>query len=164
MSELVDDLKITTVEIITDLGLNFTSDNPRILHTGDGTLTVSSVGTIDFNGETINFNVGNINFIVDSSSITAINFVAPNGGFNLDVEKSMNFITDSLSVTAINFKANGGGFNLDVAQEMNFTTDSESVSAINFVATVGGFNLDVQKSIYIDTVDSTTGINIGTNF
>ena len=51
MSEIVDDLKISNVEITNELGINLTSDTCRIKHTGNGRLTFSSNGEIDFRTE-----------------------------------------------------------------------------------------------------------------
>ena len=41
MSEIVDDLKISNVEITNELGINLTSDTSRIKHTGNDFLNIS---------------------------------------------------------------------------------------------------------------------------
>ncbi len=45
MSEIVEDIKSQAIEIINDLGLNFSSNNPRIKHTGDGSLTIETTSS-----------------------------------------------------------------------------------------------------------------------
>ena len=46
MSEVNNDEKLTTLELSSDLGLNFSSTNPRLKSTGSGTLAVSSTGPL----------------------------------------------------------------------------------------------------------------------
>jgi hypothetical protein len=46
MSEIVYDERYSTVEVSTDLGINFSSDNPRLKHTGTGTFTLQGNGEI----------------------------------------------------------------------------------------------------------------------
>ncbi len=61
MSEIVDDIKIQNVEVTGDLGLSLTSENPRIKHSGNGSLTIQS----------------------NSTQENALNIIAPNGGINI---------------------------------------------------------------------------------
>lgn len=57
MSEIVDDFKISNVEITNELGINLTSDTSRIKHTGNNEFNITSSGEI--NVRTENKNGGN---------------------------------------------------------------------------------------------------------
>jgi microcystin-dependent protein len=70
MAEVVHDLKLTTLELTTDSGLNFSGNNPRIKHTGTGTFTVQSV-------------VGKINISSGSGADDSLNFDSA-GGIDVD--------------------------------------------------------------------------------
>jgi hypothetical protein len=54
MAELVDDFKISNVEITNELGINLTSDTSRIKHTGNDEFNISSSGEINIRTETKN--------------------------------------------------------------------------------------------------------------
>jgi hypothetical protein len=47
MAEIVDDFKISNVEITNELGINLTSDTSRIKHTGNNEFNISSRGDIN---------------------------------------------------------------------------------------------------------------------
>ena len=70
MAEIFDDLKISNVEINSNLGINLTPENSRIKHTGTGIVELSSNGTIllksgDSNVEDSYFdNLGNVGNII----------------------------------------------------------------------------------------------------
>ncbi len=51
MSEIVDDLKISNVEITNSLGINMTSDIARIKHTGNNEFNINSNGEITISTE-----------------------------------------------------------------------------------------------------------------
>jgi hypothetical protein len=51
MAEIVDDLKISNVEITNELGINFTNDITRIKHTGNDEFNISSSGEINIRTE-----------------------------------------------------------------------------------------------------------------
>jgi hypothetical protein len=57
MSEIVDDFKISNVEITNELGINLTSDTSRIKHTGNDVFNITSSGEINIRTE--NKNGGN---------------------------------------------------------------------------------------------------------
>ncbi len=67
MSEIVEDIKSQAIEIVNDLGLNFSSNNPRIKHTGDGSLTIETT----------------------SSQETALEISVPNGGIDMIAGKKI---------------------------------------------------------------------------
>ena len=124
MSEILDDIKVKTIEIYNNLGLNFPSTDPRMAHTGDGTFTISS----------------------SSSTDPALNLVAPNGGFNLDVSKSIEIDTtddvNGINIGThfvdipINIGATGSIINLrdditisgDLTVQGNFTVNGDTVT------------------------------------
>ena len=124
MAEILDDIRVKTIEIQNNLGLNFSSTDPRISHTGEGTFTFSS----------------------SSSTDPALNLVAPNGGFNLDVSKSIEIdTTDDISGInigthfadiPINIGTTGSIINLrdditiggDLTVQGNFTVNGDTVS------------------------------------
>jgi hypothetical protein len=62
MSEITNDIKTNTIEVNSKLGLNFSSYDSRLKHTGQGILTIQS----------------------DSSHENAINLSAPYGGININ--------------------------------------------------------------------------------
>jgi hypothetical protein len=93
MAELVDDFKISNVEITNELGINLTSDISRIKHTGNDIFNISSSGEINIRTETKNGDYDNdINLYAGdgSDNITEdneggdIRFYAGNGGQNGD--------------------------------------------------------------------------------
>ena len=47
MAEIVDDIKTQAIEIVNDLGLNLSSNNPRIKHVGTGSLTLETTSSLD---------------------------------------------------------------------------------------------------------------------
>jgi len=47
MSEIIDDIKTQTIEITSNLGLNLSANNPRIKHTGSGTITIETISSND---------------------------------------------------------------------------------------------------------------------
>jgi microcystin-dependent protein len=70
MSEVVHDSKLTTLELTSDSGLNFSGNNPRIKHTGTGTFSIQSV-------------VGKININTGNTSDDSLSFDSA-GGIELD--------------------------------------------------------------------------------
>jgi len=90
MAEIVDDLKISNVEITSELGINFTNDITRIKHTGDDELNISSSGEINVRTEKKNDSDCDINFYTgDGSDIEGnhneggdIRLICGNGGGN----------------------------------------------------------------------------------
>ncbi len=68
MAEIVDDLKISNVEITNSLGINLTSDFTRIKHTGNDELNISSSGEINIRTEKKNDSDCDINFYTGNGS------------------------------------------------------------------------------------------------
>jgi microcystin-dependent protein len=85
MAEIVDDLKVTLIEITSDSGLNLSGDNPRIKHTGNGCLTIEST----------------------SDAAPALKMTSP-GGFDMDVDGQININTTSTSDDSIDMTSPGG--------------------------------------------------------
>jgi microcystin-dependent protein len=115
MSDIVDDLKVTLIEITSDSGINFSGDNPRIKHTGDGCLTVEST----------------------SSAEPALKMTAP-GGFEIEMEgrididttddtEGLNIGTNSTVPINIGTTENLTTVNGDLTVEGNFIVNGDSV-------------------------------------
>jgi microcystin-dependent protein len=85
MSELSYDNKFTTVELVSDLGLNLPSNNPRIKHTGNGLLNIDST-----NGEIALTSNNNRAITVETDGTVGINTYDPNNVYALDVNGDIN--------------------------------------------------------------------------
>ena len=71
MSEIANDVKFSTVEIVSNLGLNFSSNDTRIKHTGTGELTMSST-------------TGDLTFSAGGSSSNTMTINAVSGGIDIN--------------------------------------------------------------------------------
>jgi microcystin-dependent protein len=105
MAEVVHDLKLTNLELTTDIGLNFSGDNPRVKHTGTGTFTIkSSIGKIDINsgssaenslklesaGGILMTTDGLPAITIESDATVGINTADPDNTYDLDVNGKTN--------------------------------------------------------------------------
>ncbi len=115
MADIVDDLKVTLIEITSDSGINLSGDNPRIKHTGDGCLTVQST----------------------SSAEPALKMTAP-GGFEIEMEgrididttddgEGINIGTNFTVPVNIGTTENLTTVNGDLTVEGNFIVNGDSV-------------------------------------
>lgn len=68
-TEIIDDIKVSTIEISSESGLNLSNYDARLKHTGAGTFTLTSTSLLD----------------------NAISIYLPNGGLDVDVEKTIDF-------------------------------------------------------------------------
>jgi fibronectin-binding autotransporter adhesin len=105
MSEVVYDDKFTTIELSSDLGLNFSSSDPRIKHTGTGTFTIEST-------------IGKINITSGSTADDSLNLDSA-GGIDLDgageVSIETSDIVDGIKIgettdVPVDIAAGGGTF------------------------------------------------------
>jgi microcystin-dependent protein len=79
MSEINKDEKYTLIELTTDSGLNFSSDNPRIKHTGTGTFTIQSTQ-------------GKLNLSSGSTADDSLNLDSA-GGIDIDASQEISIET-----------------------------------------------------------------------
>ena len=70
-NEIVDDICVSTVEISTKSGINLTSNDSRLKHTGDGSIIISSTSSLD---NAISINTQNGGFIIDSNGKISIKY------------------------------------------------------------------------------------------
>ncbi len=87
MAEIIEDIKISILEIVDDLGINFTSDNPKILHNGSGS--------------------GSLTIETNSSSTDALTLSAPNGGLILSAASGIVGITGGFAASSEQITASG---------------------------------------------------------
>ena len=91
MSEIVEDLKISNLEINDDLGLTLTSDNSRVCHTGSGALEISSTGTADVSSANdLTLNSGNDLSVVANGNL---NLVSSNSAKKVNICNSSNSLS-----------------------------------------------------------------------
>jgi microcystin-dependent protein len=105
MSEINRDQKYTLIELTTDSGLNFSSNNPRIKHTGTGTFTIQSTQ-------------GKINITSGSTADDSLNLDSA-GGLDIDAAQEISIetsdTTDGIKIAEtlnvpIDIGAGGGTF------------------------------------------------------
>lgn len=96
MSEIINDLKLTTLEINSSLGINLTGNTTRIKHTGTGTFNIESTqGSINF----IN-NTGEYIFLgSDSSSAKILLYEDTRYGTNSITLQSPSSLNTSYTLT-----------------------------------------------------------------
>ncbi len=114
-ADLYDDAKVSLIEIMSDSGINMSSANPRIKHTGDGCLTIQSTSVAE----------------------PALQMTAP-GGFNMDMEgrididttdadEGINIGTNNTVPIFMGTTENLTTVNGDLTVEGNFIVNGDSV-------------------------------------
>jgi microcystin-dependent protein len=88
-AEFADDIKVSTIEITNNTGLNLSDYNARLKHTGNGIFTITTV----------------------SDNIGALNLETPSGGIQINAEKSVDIVSNLNECSAINIIAENGGIN-----------------------------------------------------
>jgi hypothetical protein len=83
MSEIANDVKFSTIEVVSNLGVNFSANDTRIKHTGSGELIMSST-------------VGDLTFTTGGTSSNALTINAPSGG--IDINSGGKISIDTTSV------------------------------------------------------------------
>uniref|UniRef100_A0A6C0E813 S-layer family protein n=1 Tax=viral metagenome TaxID=1070528 RepID=A0A6C0E813_9ZZZZ len=83
MSEIANDVKFSTIEVTSNLGVNFSANNTRIKHTGSGELTMSST-------------VGDLTFTTGGTSSNALTINAPSGGIDINAGGKISIDTTSV--------------------------------------------------------------------
>ena len=145
-SEIVDDIKVSTIEIASDSGLNLSNFNSRLKHTGGGTFTLTSTSTLD----------------------NAISIDLPNGGLDVNVQKTIDFKALDPTEQAITLQGITGGIDINAYRNIQLTSQTEN---INLNTTVGDINLTstgdilvvAENAIIIDA-QGISGILIGTQY
>ena len=107
-SEISEDIKVSTIEITNNTGLNLSDYNARLKHTGNGIFTITTV----------------------SDKTTALNLETPSGGIQLIAEKSVDIISNLNECSAINIVAENGGIN-KYAQNIFTSSGSEPFFPLN---------------------------------
>ncbi len=135
MSEIVDDLKIANIEISGDLGLNLSSENARIKHTGEGLLELFSYGRIEITTESGDEDDGDEN----------------QGNLNIDVNNRMLIHVDgedTCETSALTIETEEGSIKLDAQDEENgkiiLNANSNSEEAIEIEAERGGVKIHAE--------------------
>lgn len=109
--DVYDDEKVSLIEIMSDSGINLSSENPRIKHTGDGCLTIQSTSVTE----------------------PALQMTAP-GGFNMDMGGKIDIDT-----TDNGDGENGGGINIGTNNTVPiFMGTTENLTTVNGDLTVEG--------------------------
>ncbi len=108
-NEIVDDIRVSTVEISTKSGINLTSNDSRLKHTGDGSLIISSTSSLD---NAISINTQNGGFIIDSNGKISINSNDPIDGINIgtdsyDIPITIGSETSVISIGGSIFSSSG---------------------------------------------------------
>ena len=140
-SEIIDDIRVSTIEIASDSGLNLSNFNARLKHTGAGTFTLTSTSALD----------------------NAISIDLPNGGLDVNVEKTIDFKSLDSTETAITLQALAGGIGITAIRNIQLTSANEN---INLNTQVGDINLESMNTINLYTqigdinLESNNSINI----
>lgn len=103
MSEITNDIRTNTIEVNSKLGLNFSSYDSRLKHTGEGILTIQS----------------------DSSHENAINLSAPHGGININANDDI-----KIGITPVGIPITIGSSTSDVTIR-GIVTFPEGISGIS---------------------------------
>lgn len=137
MAEIVDDIKVSTIEISNESGLNLSSYDTRIKHTGQGTFTLTSVSSLD----------------------NAISIDLPNGGLDVNVDKTIDFKAYDDSLEAITIQAFNGGIGITAAQDI--TIDSNYYPGLSGLPTVHGILIGTNNTVpvFIGTSENNTTVN-----
>jgi microcystin-dependent protein len=123
-TEIVDDIKVSTIEISSESGLNLSNYDARLKHTGAGTFTLTSTSLLD----------------------NAISIYLPNGGLDVDVEKTIDFKALDTTENSITLQALAGGVGITAVKNIRLTSTTES---INLITDVGDINFESTSSINI---------------
>lgn len=135
-SEIVDDIRVATIEISNESGINLSNYNSRLKHTGEGSFTLTST----------------------SSQDNAISIDLPNGGLDVNVAKTVDFKALDETQEAITLQALEGGIGISALQKINIRSMDESTDdAINLETPNGGIKLTATDNI---SVISNSSINI----
>ncbi len=137
MAEILDDIHVSTIQISNDSGINLSNYNSRIKHTGEGTLTLTSVSSLD----------------------NAISIDLPNGGLDVNVQKTIDFKANDDSLDAITLQALMGGISITAAQ--NVEIDSNYYPGLSGLPTVHGILIGTNNTvpIFIGTSENNTTVN-----
>lgn len=137
MAEILDDIHVSTIQISNDSGINLSNYNSRIKHTGEGTLTLTSISSLD----------------------NAISIDLPNGGLDVNVEKTIDFKASDDSLDAITLQALNGGISITAAQ--NVEIDSNYYPGLSGLPTVHGILIGTNNTVpvFIGTSDNNTTVN-----
>jgi hypothetical protein len=130
MAEIIEDIKISILEIVDDLGINFTSFNPKILHNSPGT-------------------TGSLTIETNSSSTNALTLSAPNGGLILSAASGIVGITGGLAASSQQITSSGA-----ISLNHLITTFNTTSGAIN--ATLADGEVGQMKILVGETI--ATGI------
>jgi len=133
MSEIVYDEKLTTLELVSDLGLNLPANNPRIKHTGTGTLLVQST-------------IGKINLSSGSTAEDSLNLDSY-GGVDIDAVagKDVNIAGGQVALVSKDNVASALSLttNIGTSETIVLTnTLGTSESAITLNSMAGGVDID----------------------
>ena len=158
MSEIVDDLKIANIEISGDLGLNLSSENARIKHTGEGLLELFSYGRIEITTESgdedegdenqgnLNIDVNNRMFIhvdgEDTEETSALTIETEEGSIEIAAKKKIEITAESEDDEAIEIEAENGGINIEAETKINIEASNSSTDAITIQTPNGGIQIE----------------------
>jgi microcystin-dependent protein len=137
MTEILDDIHVSTIQISNNSGLNLSSYDARIKHTGEGTFTLTSVSSLD----------------------NAISIDLPNGGLDVNVDKTIDFKASDDSLDAITLQALNGGISITAAQ--NVEIDSNYYPGLSGLPTVHGILIGTNNTVpvFIGTSENNTTVN-----
>ncbi len=123
-SEIIDDIRVSTIEIASESGLNLSNFDARLKHTGAGTFTLTSTSELD----------------------NAISIDLPNGGLDVNVEKTIDFKALDSTESAITLQGLTGGIEINAYRNIQIISTNEN---INLNTQVGDINLESTNSINI---------------
>ncbi len=104
-SEIIDDINVKTIEIGDESGINLTSFNSRIKHSGEGIFTLTSTSSLD----------------------EAISIYLPNGGLDVNAHKTIDFKAYDETTDAITLQAYNGGIGITASNLVNITSSDDSI-------------------------------------
>lgn len=136
-SEIIDDIRVSTLEIASDSGLNLSNFDSRLKHTGAGTFTLTSTSTLD----------------------NAISIDLPNGGLDVNVKKTIDFKALDPTETAITLQGLTGGIEINAYRNIQLTSENEN---INIDTQNGNININSERSLS-DINNSIPGVHIISN-
>ena len=126
MAEIIEDIKISILEVTDDLGINFTSDNPQILHTGAGSLTMETTSEVS---DALTLSAPNGGIVIDSGDSTNGIQIGTNNNVPVTIGYNGNNVNILGNLVVSGNMAIGG---TTIEHEVIVVTSTDPVLTLNF--------------------------------
>ena len=144
MTEVLDDIRVSSIETAGDRGLNFSSEETRIKHTGEGEFEMLSYGNIEIKTELKPYR----RYDDDSDDDDPIPPTNEELG-NIEIE-AVNQISieaegeDTEESVALTIEAENGSIEIEAKKKIEITAESDDEDAIEIEAEHGGIKIHAE--------------------